>query len=147
MPLGTSLKDDIESLSEEPADSAAECAASWAEALGAYVLGIVPASLPVAQEGAKAALQGALTGAFSAAPGSGIALMETAFLQFATAIGAGMAPAFVATPPIGPVGFASLTTATDKASVAATNLAALIDPWFRTGQAVPLAGGPAIPWS
>lgn len=148
MPLNpVQLQSAIESMSSDPPDTVAECAESWASAMGSYAAAIVPASLAVTA--AQAALQTQLTSAFSAAPGSGAALVDAAFTVFAGAVAGGMAPAFVAVPPVSPPGFASQATGTAPAthSAAATLLANMIDTWLRTGLATPAAGGPAVPFS
>lgn len=144
MPLGLTLSSDIQSATESPGDTAAACAQTWATLMGTYFTGVVPASLSVAA--AQTALQASLTSAFSAAPGAGISLLETAFLAFATAVGTGMAPAFIAVPPPAPVGFASLVAA-DTAAQAASNIASLISTWAQTGSATPSVGGSPVPWT
>ena len=144
MPLGLTLSSDIQSATESPGDTAAACAQTWANLMGTYFTGVVPASIGV--PGAQTALQASLTSAFSAAPGAGLALIETAFLTFATAVGAGMAPAFVAVPPPALVGFANLSPA-ETAAEAASNLASIISTWAQSGSATPSAGGPPVLWT
>lgn len=144
MPLGLTLASDIESASESPGETAAACAQTWATLMGTYFTGVVPASTTVAA--AQTALQGSLTSAFSAAPGAGLALLETAFLAFATSIAGGMAPAFVGVPPVLPVGFATLAAA-ETASEAASNIASLIETWAKSGSATPSVGGPPVLWT
>lgn len=144
MPLGTTLQSDILAMCSDPGATAAACAADWASTMADYAAGVVPASLGVTA--AAAVLQGALTSAFSAANGTGVAMLESAFTAFGVAVGAGMLPAFVATPPSGPVGFSGLT-ATTSASAAASAMAGLIDTWMRTGSATPSVGGAPVIWS
>lgn len=144
MPLGLTLASDIQSATDEPGDSAAACAQTWANIMGSYFAGVVPASTTVSA--AQASLQSALVSAFSAEAGAGLGLLETAFTAFAATIGAGMAPAFVAVPPPMPVGFANLEPAEDAASTA-TNLATLISTWAQSGTATPSAGGSPVPWT
>lgn len=146
MPLATgALQGGLASLFADPADDYAGCASAWVAAVKDYAAGIVPASAAV--NGAAAALEGALAGAFAtpaAAPG-----MEAAFAAFALAVGGGMAPAFVATPPAGPVGFVSLFAGPKPAThaEAASNIANLIDSWMRSGTATPSVGGSPVTWS
>lgn len=146
MPLNLSaLQGGIQSVAASPADSASGCAQQWAKAVKDYATGIVPPCPAVAA--AAAALEGALAGAFAspaAAPG-----MESAFAAFAGSVVAGMLPAFVGTPPSGPVGFANLFAGAkpETHAEAASNTASIIDSWMRTGSATPSGGGPPIPWS
>lgn len=144
MPLGLTLSSDIQSATESPGDTAAACAQTWATLMGIYFTGVTPPSTAVAA--AQTALQASLTSAFSAAPGAGLALLETAFTTFGAAVGAGMLPAFVAVPPPLPVGFANLTAA-ETAGEAASNLATIISTWAQTGTATPSVGGAPVPWT
>jgi hypothetical protein len=75
--------------------------------------------------------------------------METAFTAFATAVGTGMAPAFVAVPPAGLVGFAAQFGGAmpDTHAEAGDVIATMIDTWMKTGTATPSAGGAAVLWS
>jgi hypothetical protein len=74
--------------------------------------------------------------------------MESAFLTFATTVGAGMT-GYTPTPPPAPVGFAAHFSAPHPEShaEAAASIAPLIDTWLRTGTATPLPSGTPIPWS
>lgn len=144
MPLSPTLSSDIQSATESPGDTAAACAQTWANIMGSYFAGVVPASATVSA--AQATLQGALTSAFSAEAGAGLALLETAFTAFALTVGGGMAPAFVAVPPPAPVGFSTLV-AVETAAESASNLASLISAWAQTGTATPSAGGAPVPWT
>jgi hypothetical protein len=97
--------------------------------------------------GALAALESALVGAFSspaAAP-----QMESAFATFGLAVAGGMAPAFVATPPSKPVGFADSFLLDNPATheEGAARLRQIIDTWMRLGTATPSSGGLTIFWS
>jgi len=75
--------------------------------------------------------------------------MEAAFTTLGAALGTGMAPAFIATPPSGAVGFATLFTPPFPTthSAAAQAMADAIHTWTTTGTAVPAAGGAAVPWA
>jgi len=139
------LKSDLAALAASPPATVAACAQAWADAVEAYCAGIVPASTTVSA--AAATLVGALTTAFeaeAAAPG-----MESAFASFASTVGGGMAPAFVATPPPAPVGFAAQFAGAFPAThaQAGEEIGGLIHDWMVTGSAVPAAGGAAVPWS
>lgn len=129
-----------------PADTAAGCAAQWADAVKQYASGIVPPSMQVAS--AAAALEGALAGAFSSPAAAGG--MEAAFATFAVTVGGGMAPAFVATPPAGPVGFAGQFAGPkpETHAAAADAVASLIHDWMTTGSAALVAPPNTVsPWS
>ncbi len=139
MPLDlTSLKTMLAGLAEAPGSTCEIQAAKWADAMEAYATAIVPASPAVTA--ACDALEVALATAFAtpaAAPG-----MELAFAAFAATVAGGMPP--TATPPAGPVGFAS-QFAGPKPSThadAGDQIGTLIDTWMRTGTA---AGG--APWA
>jgi hypothetical protein len=75
--------------------------------------------------------------------------METAFASFASTVGTGMAPAFIATPPPGAVGFAAQFAGPypETHADAGDQIGSLIDTWMRTGTAVPSGGGSPVPWS
>lgn len=145
MPLDAAeLESQVEALAADPPPTIAGCAAAWADAVEAHFSAVVPASTTVSE--ARATLETALASAFAspaAAPG-----LEAAFAAFAVTVGAGMAPAFVATPPPAPVGFALqfLVQPTTHAAAAAA-IAALLDTWARTGTATPSGGGAPVAWS
>lgn len=135
-----------QALGDLPKASVGECAAAWASAAGDYASGILPASTGV--PAAQAALQTALVGAFGGAPGAAPAVMDAAFVAFALAIGAGMLPAFVATPPAGPPGIVAFMAGGDRTEEQfASEFASMIDTWMKTGTATPALGGPAVPWT
>jgi hypothetical protein len=121
--------------------SAAEAGQAWAQAVGQYASEVVPPSTTVSA--ATTTLAGALAAAFAtpaAAP-----LMEVAFLAFGVSVGLGMAPTFIAVPPVAPVGFvAFMATMRDSREVAMQELAGLIDTWMKTGTAT-LAVPPNTP--
>lgn len=123
----------------------AACAQEWADALEDYASDVVPPSSAAAAAGA--ALQAALAAAF--ATPAAAAAMDAAFQTFATTLGAGMAPAFVATPPATPVGWPTLMLPPFETTHAgaAQKMADAIDAWMKTGTAVPSGGGAAAPWS
>ena len=131
--------DDIDYVSSRQA-----CANEWAEAMTTYAAAIVPASSAVAA--ASLALYSALASAFAA--GSAGPAVDSAFQVWAASVGAGMAPAFVATPPPSAPGFASgLGTMQPSHAAAASYWAGVIDTWARTGTATPSGGGAPVPWS
>ena len=138
MPLAKNeLVDALEALFANPPFNEASDAQKWGDAMGAYAAAIAPACATV--PAAAAALTAALAG--FGVPGAGVAKLEAAFAAFAASVAAGMPPS--ATPPPPPVGFATLLGGQiGSASVAANQLADLIDIWMRTGT----AGGGAL-WS
>lgn len=123
--------------------SVADAAAQWAAAMQAYVAAIIPFSTTI--EAATLVLEAGLATAFAARPA--VALMESAFAQYAVALGGGMAGAgFVATPPPAPVGFAALFAMGPAATreEGLQRLAAQIDVWMKTGIAA-LSAPPNTP--
>jgi hypothetical protein len=127
--------------------SRADCAQAWADAMGDYASGIVPASTTVPAAASALALD--LESAFASPTAPADA--DLAFTTFATAVGLGMV-GFVSTPPPAPVGFA-LAFAEPPASwpethsSAADSWASKVDAWMRTGTATPVSGGAPVPWS
>ena len=124
----------------------ADAARQWAAAVGAYAAGIAPPTTALAA--AESALEAQLATAFAAPHPGSLSQVEAAFTAFAAALALGMAPAFVGTPPPGPVGFATLTGAPQTRAEGTLAVATLIDTWFRTGLAAPvLPPSTPIPWS
>jgi hypothetical protein len=97
------LKADLETFFGDPSSTRAGCASQWAACMQGYASAVVPPLVTGVAAAAALALAGALTNAFASA--TCVADVEVAFLGFATAIGVGMAPTYVSTPPPGPVGF------------------------------------------
>lgn len=131
-----------------PPDDAAHAAFLWGEAVDAYVATIAPPSLTMAL--AKPLLVAGLSGMRTAGP----AALEAGFSAYAAQLALGMLPAFAAaTPPLPgtlitgvlPLAALGLAGASPSSQVAA--LASVIDLWFRTGTAVPIAGPPPIFWA
>lgn len=139
------LKADLQAIASSPPATSAACAQAWAAALGTYASGLTPPSTTV--EAAKGALQTALVAAFAA--GAAAPFMETAFAAFGVALGTGQAPAFVATPPASPVGFAALFTPPYPSThaAAAQALADAIHAWATSGSATPSGGGGPTAWA
>lgn len=110
-----------------------------------YAAAIIPASTTISA--AASTLSGALNTAF--ATEAAAAAMESAFAAFAVTVGGGMAPAFVATPPPAPVGFATLLVPPfpETHEAGATAMKNAIDAWMKTGTATPSGGGSPVPWS
>jgi hypothetical protein len=128
-----------------PQATTADAAQAWALAVKSYATGLSVPGTSTAVTAAATALQSSLATAFGNA--SAAAAMETAFTTFGAAVGVGMAPPFVATPPSGAVGFATLfSTVRASANDAATAIAGAIHTWMKTSTAVPVAGGPAVHW-
>jgi hypothetical protein len=148
MPLvKATLKAALLSAYQNVGTTAAECADAISSAVGDYATSVVPPSIAVTA--ATTALKASLTAAFSAAPNAGLALAESAFAAFGVTVGGGMAPAFTATPPAGPVGFASQTAAIDNLDDAAEMLAGLVHDWMTSGTAIQNipAPPPVVNWS
>lgn len=125
----------------------AAAANAWTFAVGNLFSGVVPASTTVFAS--QPALSSALNAAFQQPdPASVISAMEAAFAAYATAVGLGMA-GFVATPPAGPVGFATLFAPPHPSTREDANqqLADLIHSWATTGTATPLPSGSPVSWS
>lgn len=145
MPLNPSgLQSSLQSLAASPGADIAACAKAWADAMKSYAAGIIPASTTVTA--AATTLQSALASAF--AQPSAASAMETAFAAFATTVGGGMAPAFTATPPTGPVGFATQFAQPFPAThaAAASAMSSLIDTWMKKGKGTPPVGTP-VNWT
>jgi hypothetical protein len=146
MPLALpALTSGLQSCFSSPPATALECARAWADAVVGYASGILPASTTVTAAGD--ALAAALASAFQAPAAA--PLMESAFLQFATTVGLGMA-GYAPVPPAGPVGFGPQfsgphpTTHAD----AAQHIGTLIDAWMRLGVSTLIAPpNTPIPWS
>ncbi len=144
MTLGASLSSDLEAVFSNPGSSESDVADGWSDAISAYALGVVPAS--IGHVAAKAAFRAALEG--FGAPGASVAALQAGLTAFAAQIGLGMAPAFVATPPAGPCPLESMNTDRPAThALAAGNVTSIIDSWFRSGTAVPSGGGSPVPWS
>jgi hypothetical protein len=146
MPLASPvLASQLQTLFVSPPPDVPGCARAWANATVAYATAIVPASTTVSTAGD--ALAGSLASAFSspaAAP-----LMEVAFLQFATAVGLGMA-GFAPVPPPAPIGFAQQFAGPkpETHADAAQQVAAIIDTWMHTGVSTLLVPPfTPLPWS
>jgi hypothetical protein len=146
MPLNLpGLQEAIADIGADPPATVPECAQAWADAVGSYASGIIPASTTV--EVAKGALAGALTTAFgspAAAPG-----MEAAFAAFAAAVGLGMA-GFTPAPPVTPVGFAAQFAGPkpETHAEAGQQIGQLINDWLTTGSSTLIAPPfTVVPWS
>lgn len=130
------LTSELLTLFSAPPTTAAECADQWASAMQSFSENIIPVSTTVAA--AASTLATTLTTIFetSVDRASTAAQMESAFLTFATSVGAGMQPTYTALPPPGAVGFATLFTLLPlTADEAVNNFVSAIDPWMKTGTA------------
>lgn len=146
MPVNpASLQAALQALAEGPGSSVHDAAQGWADAIEAYAVSVVPASTSVAA--ATPGLSSALETAFGQL--SSAAAIEAAFSTWAATACAGMAPAFVPTPPPAPIGLAGLFAAAYPAdhTAAAARMSNAIDTWFRTGTGTPAAGGGPVPWT
>lgn len=146
--IQSSLSSSLESLFSSPPETAVLCAQKWSEAMRDYALSITPPSTTVVP--AAALLQSTLTPVFqgSTTAASTAAAMEAAWAVFAVTVGAGMAPSFVATPPLGLVGFSSLFSLSPSSHAEASNsFSTMIHLWMSTGLSVPVPAGPSVPWT
>lgn len=144
--LTSGLTDFFENYDSEN-DTEATQASRWADEIRTFTTAIVPAVLPPAQDAAKAAFEAALSG--MSGSGAGIAIFDSAFAAYATALAAAMIPA----PPGGNVPppvllsvtlspvFVSNNMSGVTAAQAATSIATVIQAWFITGTSN------AVPWS
>ncbi len=131
--------------------SPVEAAAKWAAALDAYT-GSGALVFPPSTTGAAAKTAFEIVMATSN-PATAMVQFDLAFLTYATTLGLGMAPAFVATPPPTPLTplLAALVPAAlvppgVPAAVQIGLQASVIDTWFRTALATPPGGSP-VPWA
>ena len=148
MALGTDLESDIEDI--DGGDSVEDASDQWAnDAMDPYAVGVVPVLAAGVMAGASAALEASLVGVFgNTVVATTTTQMELAFTTFAATMAAGMAPAFVGTPPPAPVGFSALlTTNQPSKAVASAAWASAIEAWMITGTAVPSGGGSPVNWS
>ena len=146
--IQSSLSSSLNSLFSDPPDTAVMCARKWAEAMRDYSLSITPPSTTVAL--ASELLATTLTSLFqsSLSASTTATAMEAAWAVYATSVGVGMSPSYVATPPLGLVGFLSLASATPPtSSAAADSFSNAIHLWMSTGIAVPVPPGPSVPWT
>jgi hypothetical protein len=146
MPLSSAtLESRLRDTFEHPGATTADCSAKWAAAIGTYFAAIAPPSST--QAAARAALQTQLAASF-ALPNA-IPSMTTALTTYVVALGAGMAPAFVAVPPPVPFAWVALLAPPypETGALAAKKIASALDTWARTGTATSSSGGAPIPWS
>jgi len=138
MPLvAATLEAALLDLMDNHGATVADCAALWASAFGSYAGSVVPPSTTVAA--AQATLQSALASAF-ASPDA-LPAMDAAFQAAAATIATGMLPLYTGVPPASPIGWAALLGEPYAATnaEAAANIAAVIDPWMKTGIAILVA--------
>ena len=141
------LEIDLEALASSPPATTALCATAWADAMEAYAVDVIPTCSTVAA--AAAALDAALLTAFgNTTAAATAAAMEAAFAAFAVTVGAGMLPAYVATVPPVPVGFAALFAPPFPGThaAAAEGMKDAIDAWMTAGTAVLSGGGGGVNW-
>lgn len=137
MPLNTTaLNAGLLQLFSSPPDTTNGCAAAWAQAMEDYAVGIFPPSTTVSA--AATALEAELLTVFQSNDSKDmLPLMETAFANFATLVGTGMAAAnWAAVPPPGDIGFSAycdITIATH--AEAAADFTTRINAWMITGTA------------
>ena len=129
----------------EPTDNVAAAAASWANAINSYASLVTPIS--ISSQIALGPLQSALLNIDK--PGAFTTILPQALTAYATALGTGMAPAFIATPPTTPL---IITPALQLGQNGANkrqvmqSFANIIHTWFRTGIAVNSVTGVTVNW-
>lgn len=129
----------------EPTDNVAAAAGAWASAINAYASAVTPIS--ITSQAALGPLQSTLLGIGS--PGAFNTLFPQALTAYATALAAGMGPAFIATPPTTPL---IITPALQLGQNGANkrrvmrSFANIIHAWFRTGIAINSATGVTVNW-
>lgn len=131
-----------------PSDNV-EVAQRWSDAVNAYALSVAPPSVNATT--ATGLMETALLPINSNTP-TGLTTFCAGILAYATSLGLGMQPTFTATPPPAPLeplltpvmasGFAGAS-----ASVIATQMATIIDGWYKTGIAVNNSTSVSVPWS
>lgn len=143
----------FEGFVDYPEDEA-DAAAKWATAIDTYTgTGLLVFPPSVAGLAAKDVLEAGMEG--MSVPGAGPVVFDSAFALYCTALAAGMAPAFVATPP--PPGTLAPALAAQAllgivpggvpAAIQLAAVASIIDAYFHTGTATPASGGPPAPWA
>jgi len=131
MPLNLfELKTRLEALFAAPPPTREQCAQTWADAVQAYAVAILPASTTVTA--AAAALSPALASAF-ATPLAGAGI-DAAFAAFAATVGGGML-GYTPVPPVTPLGTALQFSGPKPAThaAAASQIGDLIHAWLTTG--------------
>jgi len=148
------LETEIRKINDEPFASfegfpkdVPEAADRWATAIDTFASSVIPASTTASA--AKSAFASVMQGV-SAQSGNGLALLSNALTAYAGALAGGMTGAgFIGVPPPAPIILDSISPiglgGGSGADVAAA-LATLIDTWFKTGLATPIAGGAPVPW-
>jgi len=116
---------------------------TWVKVASSLLDTVVPTSIN--QIAAKASFLAAMGGISPTV--DGILMLENALLVYATQIGLGMAPAFVAVPPLKPDIKSISSTPTSDAKAYAETLANYLTTWAKTGTATPASGGSPILWS
>jgi hypothetical protein len=150
--LRSFLDPDFSGFVDFPADEV-DAASKWSAAIDLYTgSGLLVTPPSTAGPAAKEAMAVAMLG--MSAPGVGPVFFDVAFLAYATALGAGMLPAFVATPPpiplsttLVPSALAAVVPGGVPPSIQVPILAGIIDLWFRTATVTPSGGGVPVPWA
>lgn len=123
-------------------ESQADVNSRWANIADTLLATVIPPSLTAVT--ARAAFMQVMQAMSYSS--QGILILQTAFMAYATTLAAGMAPAFIATPPPMLPPFILTGLVTRSAEIEANNIANVLTTWARTGTATPAAGGPPIFW-
>ena len=140
MALNTAqLQTDLQALFAAPSPNLTTLAGQWGDAMQVFFTGVVPPSTTVAT--AITTFKASMVTDMPAGP----AAVDAALTALATAIGLGMVPAFVSTPPPTPpiaTNMGGAFPATHAA--AAIKWAGVFDAWAKTGIATPPVGPPIL---
>jgi hypothetical protein len=146
------LQTDLQAVFANPSITPATLGGQWGTAFTTYATGIVPVSTTVAAAGTT--LASSLASVFSSqgSASSKASAMESAFLTWATSVGAGMV-GYVPTPPSGLIGFLA-EMSKDPEDWATTHAAAALlwknkfHAWMTTGFSTLIAlPNTVVPWS
>jgi len=146
--IQSTLESSLLSLFQDPPSSASLCARAWGEAMSVYSSPILPVSSTATV--ASEALSVTLSSIFETSQSAEVtaAGMEAAFLSFAVLLGNGMLPGWVATPPVGLVGFSTLFSARPLTHIeAVSSFSSRIHLWMITGTATQVGTGTVVSWS
>lgn len=115
---------------------------NWANVAELLLSTVIPVSVTSAS--AKQAFKTTMAGLTYAS--NGILLLQSAFLNYAVTLAAGMGPSFVGVPPPSLPPFVLTGLVTKSASMEAANIASTLVGWAKTGTATNVSSGSVIPW-
>jgi hypothetical protein len=125
-----------------------EVADAWSGIIDSYASKVIPTSTTASA--AKAALYGQLL-TISSEAANAFLVLQAGITSYAVALAGGMAGAgFVGVPPPAPLiltPVSAIGLAGGSAEACAEAMSSILDIWFKTGSATPVAGGPPIFWT